>query len=614
MEVSSEKEHAHKPISIALLKVQLTRLIDQHNNRGVIYTKDLLSLIDKYELSKDVVLLTKQQKRAILPYTLKDPDLEMTPDDILNLLKIVCPPLPISSLSEPTTATYQRKFEETIKTIDSRPRTSIPLKSNKSTPWKRRLSAIVTTIHEEEEHILSPLNNSIEDHSQTKEEQYSSQDLAQYYRRSLKLTQRLKCSERSLASIARDNEDRIIELQNKVDDMNLEVVKQRKEILEYKGKERNSLEQISALESHIANIQRSETDKKQVYLSIKTLFDEKCQEAQKLQDSLKQKEVCLEKSEDLLNNLQNEVQLLKNERHRLVDLQNTLELELETSAKAHKELAEQKSENEKLKEIIDSLKTDLNVALLHQHDTSHDVSFEEQKTLKRQLSLESHASFKTLDNELLLDKDENEASVEYYKHRADETNKDLDRVKNEFNYLQKALKSENDSLINELNELKTKANTTTTADITNHIPEDLLNTIISKPNTLDIWTPSRVRPVGNQKDKRKRTVQDLHQSIRLHTTTSKDISTIKDRNHKGLTRKEDRIVTNTVTFALYTLLVYFFGIITSTFLLDGNTTSWEQALAAAAASSGQVPKSKFLEIILYWIEKLLFEPEGLPLS
>lgn len=47
--------------------------------------------------------------------------------------------------------------------------------------------------------------------------------------------------------MARDNEDRIVQLQNRVDDMNLEVVKQRREILEYKGKEKNSLEQISAV-------------------------------------------------------------------------------------------------------------------------------------------------------------------------------------------------------------------------------------------------------------------------------------------------------------------------------------------------------------------------------
>lgn len=48
----------------------------------------------------------------------------------------------------------------------------------------------------------------------------------------------------------------------------------------------------------------------------------------------------------------------------MIELQNDLEQELEVSVKAHQQLAEQKSENEKLKEIIDTLKTDLDEALL----------------------------------------------------------------------------------------------------------------------------------------------------------------------------------------------------------------------------------------------------------
>lgn len=71
--------------------------------------------------------------------------------------------------------------------------------------------------------------------------------MARYYQRSLALTNRLRSSEKSLASMARDNEDRIVQLQNRVEDMHQEVVKQRKEIQEYKGKEQKSLEQISAV-------------------------------------------------------------------------------------------------------------------------------------------------------------------------------------------------------------------------------------------------------------------------------------------------------------------------------------------------------------------------------
>lgn len=99
------------------------------------------------------------------------------------------------------------------------------------------------------------------------------------------------------------------------------------------------------------------------------------EETQKLQDMLRQKESDLEKTEDLLNSFQQEVHLLSRERKRLLGLQNNLELELETSAQAHKQLAEQKTENEKLKEIIDTLKTDLDEALYLQSTSSPSVQF-----------------------------------------------------------------------------------------------------------------------------------------------------------------------------------------------------------------------------------------------
>jgi DNA repair exonuclease SbcCD ATPase subunit len=110
---------------------------------------------------------------------------------------------------------------------------------------------------------------------------------------------------------------------------------------------------------------------------------------------LRQKESDLEKTEDLLNSFQQEVHLLSKERKRLLGLQNNLELELETSAQAHKQLAEQKTENEKLKEIIDTLKTDLDEALFLQSSSSS-VKFMDALEEKEQdqitiPSIESHA-------------------------------------------------------------------------------------------------------------------------------------------------------------------------------------------------------------------------------
>ncbi|KAI8879340.1 hypothetical protein K501DRAFT_287406 [Backusella circina FSU 941] len=630
MEPIKQPNSQSRPIPFAVLKVQLKKLVDQQG--GVLFTRDLLTLIDQYETYEQVTLLTQDQKRAILPYTLSNPDLEMTPDDILNLLKLVFPPSPVASISAPSRRLSHRPSQELL-LLGVRPRTSSPLKLISSASattssaitktWKRRPSVVASFIQagnslypDENEPILTneqpeitsqnkkpvPTETSVSGESgttpQTTEEQYSNQDLECYYRRSLKLTQRLKSSEQSLASLARDNEDRILHLQDKVDDMTLDMIKQRKEIQEYKNKETSSLEQISALETHISKIQRSETDQKQVYLSIKHLFDEKCVETQKLQELLRQKEGDLQNTEDLLHNFQTEVASLGEERSRLVVMQRNLELELETSAQAHRQLAEQKSENEKLKGIIDNLKVDL-VEALHIGDTSQ---------------MELNDPIKELENELANDENKLKSvqdEKDYYKNRASEAKEDLDRVKNELDYLRRALDSENRSLMNELAALrKTQPSGIDTDNIL--IPTVVVNSTsvemnIPSSDVHDLWSQSRLRQ-RHKASKKRRTVQDFHE-------TSSGILAVAapQEPRRTMTRKDDKLVTSTVTFALYTLLVYFFGIVTSSFLMDGGAQGFEQALVAATAS-GQIPKSKIFEIILYWLEKLLFEPQGLPVS
>lgn len=73
------------------------------------------------------------------------------------------------------------------------------------------------------------------------------EQMSLYYQKTLQLTKRLKESERSLANMAYENESRITHLQSFVDEMNANINNQKKEIIEYKGKEKNSLEQIIAV-------------------------------------------------------------------------------------------------------------------------------------------------------------------------------------------------------------------------------------------------------------------------------------------------------------------------------------------------------------------------------
>lgn len=73
------------------------------------------------------------------------------------------------------------------------------------------------------------------------------EQMSLYYQKTLQLTKRLKESERSLANMAHENESRIAQLQTFVDEMNNNINNQKREILEFKGKEKNSLDQISAV-------------------------------------------------------------------------------------------------------------------------------------------------------------------------------------------------------------------------------------------------------------------------------------------------------------------------------------------------------------------------------
>ncbi|KAI9264114.1 hypothetical protein BDA99DRAFT_48663 [Phascolomyces articulosus] len=542
-------------VPYAVLKVQFKRLVSQHDSKGVIFTRDLLPLIDEYEQEQDVMLLSLDQKTAIQPYTMANPDLEMSADDILNLLKLVFPTPSTSTSSSMTCA---------------RPRTSPPLSSGSSTTHRRPSHFSITSddmvmveepLQQQQENLAtepidaivpeamdttmtlennqSPLLNEEEE-----DEEVSRPNVAQYYRRSIELTRRLKLSERSLASMTRDNEDRIVRLQNRVDDMNQEVVKQKREILEYKSKEKNSLDQIGALEAHIAEIERSETDQKQVYLSIKRLFDEKCQEAQDLQEMLRHKELELQKTEAFLSSIHHEFQQLNEERNKLKAMQNNLERELATSHHTHMQLAEQRSENERLKEIIDGLKCDLEAKSEQQIPTTTTTTTTttiadntETHTLINTLraELENHGDFKEdtqMDTEERLKSVENEK--DYYKSQADAAMQDLDRVKREF---KQALDQEKELLVNQLAHMGMKVPDRRDdidnlrvanggdVDVTNSV-EPFAIRVTAKPSftdttidmNTDIWDQSRIRQRKLEKGRRRGTVQDLNepmQSMRL---------------------------------------------------------------------------------------------------
>lgn len=82
-------------------------------------------------------------------------------------------------------------------------------------------------------------------------------------------------------------------------------------------------------------------------------------EARELHDMLHQKARVLEETERLCQSINNEFHHLKYEKSKLLAMQSTLERELATSRYTHVQLEEQRNENQRLKEIIGGLQSNL---------------------------------------------------------------------------------------------------------------------------------------------------------------------------------------------------------------------------------------------------------------
>lgn len=125
-------------VPLVVLKAQLTCLVANYDDRkqGTILTRDLLALIDQYEQENQVTLLTEEQRTAIEPFTLANPDLDMSPEDIINLVKLVSPN---SNQDTPHTSN--------IPSPSIRPRTSAPLRHIKPLSH-RRLSSRSSSLDE----------------------------------------------------------------------------------------------------------------------------------------------------------------------------------------------------------------------------------------------------------------------------------------------------------------------------------------------------------------------------------------------------------------------------------------------------------------------------------
>ncbi|GES93927.1 hypothetical protein GLOIN_2v1782831 [Rhizophagus clarus] len=90
-------------------------------------------------------------------------------------------------------------------------------------------------------------------------------------------------------------------------------------------------------------------------------------------------------------------------------------------------------------------------------------------------------------------------------------------------------------------------------------------------------------------------------------------SSEKIKPSKALFTCNHNVINSTVTLALYTLVIYFFGIITSVFVLDNNLGKFPYS--ESMPDSESLPESwtmRSAQIILYWIDTLLNDSIRVP--
>ncbi|ORX88862.1 hypothetical protein K493DRAFT_306241 [Basidiobolus meristosporus CBS 931.73] len=217
----------------------------------------------------------------------------------------------------------------------------------------------------------------------------------------LALNKRLQQTEKNLTLSVRQHEERISELQGRVDDMKVQLTARRREIQEYKSNERAQLQQICMLESEIGSISRVLSHHKNLYSDLRLQYDEKKEETEKLQLQLRFREDELLKGEMHLEHYAIGQKRYQQERAAFEAHISKLEQEISFAQILEHEVDELKEENQYLRGVVDGLRQDLDDALKGagiqtlntlSHDYQQISEVENEKNLHLELSTSEECS------------------------------------------------------------------------------------------------------------------------------------------------------------------------------------------------------------------------------
>ncbi|EXX52217.1 hypothetical protein RirG_254850 [Rhizophagus irregularis DAOM 197198w] len=382
------------------LKSQLEQIFADFDkeNRGRIVSRDLFSMIEKFERNQTSRLLKDDTRPMFQMFCEQNPDMEVSVDDVLQLITKLQPSAPSNNTTVGSTASSEpmtpRRSVTKFGSVRSNWRNrhvgnrdgsmSIPQEtdgedSSSASGRSRRLSSsgfyespgsmmsssYTKPYYDPSEEIVESFEGSggideaVSNLIKTSNNDDPAVQLSRLYRHTVDLTKRLKESERHLASVARQHEDRIEELQHKLDETKADLATKKREIQDHKSKEKTNLHQISALEGEIQKVGKNLSSQKQLYSHLKRQYEEQCEEAEKLKDLVRIKEEELSNTERNLTFFSMERRAWTEDRERLESALIKLEKNAEAAQQHENELVRQRDENLYLKETIDKLKLDL---------------------------------------------------------------------------------------------------------------------------------------------------------------------------------------------------------------------------------------------------------------
>ncbi|KII89877.1 hypothetical protein PLICRDRAFT_138217 [Plicaturopsis crispa FD-325 SS-3] len=165
--------------------------------------------------------------------------------------------------------------------------------------------------------------------------------------------------ERTLQHKLSDHEVELEEMQGRIEELKSELSSTKREEKELRSKERQNTNQITALESEIAKLQKNLENSRAVYQSLQKQYQEQCAESERYRNALRRRDEEVKDFQDAaaLQQIENTKWAKEHEayEHRI----QFLEEEIAIAQAAHTQLDEQKQENLMLKETIDRMRFDM---------------------------------------------------------------------------------------------------------------------------------------------------------------------------------------------------------------------------------------------------------------